>query len=254
LLNSRDRQGRYYADGGILPLSERAAAVVDLMWTLTMSIGRLRTSLLALVALMACGSLAWGDDPRVANYPIVRRPASKQASGPPQPARDRPGQVPAVSAEPPRGIDAPGPEFASIEDVEVWAPADISAYTMGSQANTGWWLSLDCLRYTASPPHRQTIGNPSVSANNATGALSLFGTTSTNSNSQFLTNSTAGSTANPEANPQGAGGCYGIPLRPADTGSLGDGPSNGYRWEGGWMDKDEGFLVSGTMTEFSGSR
>jgi hypothetical protein len=210
-----------------------------------MSISRLRTSLLALAVLMLGVSLALGTEPGVQQYSNVHPPVPQQASGPPQPARDRPGPGPTVGDEPPSGIDAAGPEFASIEDVEVWAPADLSTYGMGIPANTGWWFSWDYLRYTVSPPKRTIIGNPNVVENYATGTTNFFGTTTSSANLNFV-NSITGSTApNPLTNPNGAGGSfYGTQLGPMDTGFIGDGPSNGYRWEGGWMDKDHGFLLS----------
>ena len=149
--------------------------------------------------------------------------------------------------EPPSGIDAPGPEFASIEDVEVLAPADISTYGMGVPPNTGWWISWDYLRYTVSPPHRQIIGNPNVVENYATGTSNFFGTASSNPNGTTFINSTTGTNGSnvSPTNSNGAGGSfYGVQLGPMDTGFIGDGPSNGYRWEGGWMDRDEGFMLS----------
>ena len=93
----------------------------------------------------------------------------QQPSGPPQPARDRPGPGPTVGDEPPSGIDAPGPEFVNIEDMEVFAPADISTYGAGIPANTGWWGSWDYLRYTVRPRTGRMIGNPDIATGYNTG-------------------------------------------------------------------------------------
>ena len=194
-----------------------------------MSKSRRKASLLALALLMAYASLAVGTEPPIQKYPLVHPPVPEQASGPPQPARDRPGPGPTVDGEPPSGIDAPGPEFANIEDLEIFAPADISTYGAGIAPNTGWWGSWDYLRWTVSPPRRTIIGNPSISTGYFTGTPQFFG---------------AGIQLNGPNLPSTGGSQVGTQLGPMDTGFIGDGPSNGYRWEGGWMDKDEGFLLS----------
>ena len=189
--------------------------------------------MLAIVLHLACAGLAAGIDPDVVHYPHVHPPVPQQPSGPPQPGRDRPGPSPSVGDEPPSGIDASGPEFAHIEDLEVFAPADISTYGAGIPPNTGWWMSWDYLRYTVSPPKRTIIGNTEAPGTYATGTTQFFGTTpfgTTPPNSTtFLTS---------------GGSNGGVQLGPMDTGFIGDGPSNGYRWEGGWMDQRHGFLLS----------
>ena len=194
-----------------------------------MSISRLQTLLLAVVMLFACAGLAVGIEPGIEHYSNVHPPVPQQPSGPPQPSRDRPGPSPSVGDEPPSGIDASGPEIAHIDDLEVWAPADISTYGAGIPPNTGWWISWDYLRWTVSPPTRTTIGNPDVVQNYATGTQLFFGASP-------LGNLTSSGIA--------SGSISGLQLGPMDTGFIGDGPSNGYRWEGGWMDKNHGFLLS----------
>ena len=117
--------------------------------------------------------------------------------------------------------------------MEVWGPADISTYGAGIPANTGWWFSWDYLRYTVTPPKRTLIGNPSVVQRRILdGHDPVFGTApgaiATNANG---VTGNVGSSAGPQ-------------LAPMDTGFIGQGPSNGYRWEGGWMDRDHGFMFS----------
>jgi len=189
-----------------------------------MSISRFKASLLALAVQMLCVSSALGIEPGVEHYPNVHPPVPQQPSGPPQPARDRPGPGPTVGSESPAGIEVGGPEFANIEDLEIFAPADISTYGAGIPPNTGYWFSWDYLRYTVSPPGRTTIGNPSLAAQYFTGTTQFYGATNASS-------IISGSTAFRQ-------------LGPMDTGWIGDGPSNGYRWEGGWMDRDHGFMFS----------
>ncbi len=192
-----------------------------------MSISRFQASLLALVLQMLLVSLALGIEPGVERYPNVHPPVPQQPSGPPQPARDRPGPGPTVGDEPPSGIDASGPEFVNIADMEIFAPADISTYGAGIAPNTGWWFSWDYLRYTVTAPHRTLIGNPDIAPGYSTGSSVFYGST--------LLTSPDGTTGGSIAGPQ---------LAPMDTGWIGQGPSNGYRWEGGWMDRDHGFLLS----------
>ncbi|HEY1600048.1 MAG TPA: BBP7 family outer membrane beta-barrel protein [Pirellulales bacterium] len=204
-----------------------------------MSISRLKASLLTLAVQMLCVSVALGTEQGVQQYSSTHPPGPQQASGPPQPGHDRPGPGPTVGDETPSGIDAPGPEFMSIEDMEVWAPADISTYGAGIPANTGWWFSWDYLRYTVSPPKRTIIGNPSISTAYFTGTPNYFGA----SVGQGIV--TLPSSITPPTGTTTLGGSNaGVQLGPMDTGFIGDGPSNGYRWEGGWMDKSHGFLLS----------
>jgi len=172
------------------------------------------------VVQMLCASLALGIEQGVEHYNNVHPPLPQQPSGPPQPARDRPGPGPTVGDEPASGIDAPGPEFINVEDMEIFSPADISTYGMGIPPNTGWWFSWEYLRYTVSPPKRTIIGNEFIHNQYFTGSDTYFGTTVL------------------------GGSNVGVQRGPMDTGFLGDGPSNGYRWEGGWMDKHHGFLFS----------
>lgn len=200
-----------------------------------MSISRSKVSLLALALPMLWISLARGVEPGVTKYSNTHPPLPMQPSGPPQPAHDAPGPGPTVTNDPPSGIDAPGPEFANIEDLEVFAPADISTYGQGIPANTGWWFSWDYLRYTVSPPHRQIIGNESLSTAYFTGTPQYFGATQSGTlppqSSETNLTTFGGSNA-------------GVQMGPMDTGFIGNGPSNGYRWEGGWMDRRHGFLLS----------
>ncbi len=111
--------------------------------------------------------------------------------------------------------------------MEIFAPADISTYGAGIAPNTGWWGSWDYLRYTVSAPHRTLIGNPDIATGYNTGTPVFYGATPNTS--------TDGTTGGSIAGPQ---------LAPMDTGWIGQGPSNGYRWEGGWMDKNHGFMFS----------
>ena len=211
------------AYSGVPPLGNCA----DHMWIPTMSISRFKAALLALVVQMLCVSLASGIELGVENYPNVHPPVPQQPSGPPQPAHDRPGPGPTVGDEPPSGIDASGPEFVNIADMEVFAPADISTYGAGIAPNTGWWGSWDYLRYADRTPHRTLIGNPDIATGYNTGTPVFYGATPNTSSD----GTTGGSIAGPQ-------------LAPMDTGFIGDGPSNGYRWEGGWMDKNHGFMFS----------
>lgn len=128
------------------------------------------------------------------------------------PTPQQPSGPPHPGHEPPSGIEDGGPDFDvyDVHDPEMFRQPDLSTYGAGIAPATGWWLNWDYLRWTVSVPHKQIIGNPYVQ-NQYT-----VPTTFTNLG-QYAT---------------------------IDTGFLNNGPSNGYRWEGGFQDEDFGFFFS----------
>jgi len=126
------------------------------------------------------------------------------------PVPQQPSGPPHPGQTPPSGIDAGGPVFVEVEDPEIWKQPDLSTYGSGIPRHTGWWASYDYMRWTVSVPKKTIIGNPDVQ--------------------NFYRVSDTQTTL--------------AQLATVNTGFMNNGPYNGYRWEGGYQDKNRGVFLS----------
>ncbi|HEY2841515.1 MAG TPA: hypothetical protein VGJ26_20315, partial [Pirellulales bacterium] len=128
------------------------------------------------------------------------------------PTPQQPSGPPEPGHEPPSGIETGGPDFfeGTETDPEMFKQPDLSTYGAGIPRTTGWWMGWDYLRWTVSVPHKTIIGDPYVQnyyvAPNTQTTLPQYAT--------------------------------------EDTGWMNNGPSNGYRWEGGFQEEDRGVFFS----------
>lgn len=115
------------------------------------------------------------------------------------------------------GTPQPGgiAEAPFVDDVQIFSPGDFSTYGSGPSRNQGWFGSWEALRWGTSVPKRTTIGN------------------------QNFSNVIIASSGNQ----------FDVPTfiqqpNTLDTGMLGTGYEAGYRWEGGFVNGDVGWLFS----------